>query len=77
MTKIMDGKALAAKLRAELKEKVAALKDGGKEIGLAVVLIGDDQASMSETRSKAVKKWGSARILSIFPLPPRSVMRKI
>lgn len=52
MTKIMDGKALAAKLRAELKEKVAALKDGGKEIGLAVVIIGDDQASKVYVRNK-------------------------
>ena len=52
MTKIMDGKALAAKLRAELKEMVAALKDGGKEIGLAVVLIGDDQASKVYVRNK-------------------------
>lgn len=52
MTKIMDGKALAAKLRAELKEKVAALKEGGKEIGLAVVLIGDDQASKIYVRNK-------------------------
>lgn len=52
MTKILDGKALAAKLRAELKEKVAALKDGGKEIGLAVVLIGDDQASKVYVRNK-------------------------
>lgn len=52
MTKIMDGKALSAKLRAELKEKVAALKDGGKEIGLAVVLIGDDQASKVYVRNK-------------------------
>ena len=52
MTKIMDGKALAAKLRAELKEKVAALIDGGKEIGLAVVLIGDDQASKVYVRNK-------------------------
>ena len=52
MTKIMDGKARAAKLRAELKEKVAALKDGGKEIGLAVVLIGDDQASKVYVRNK-------------------------
>ena len=52
MTKIMDGKALAAKLRAELKEKVAALKEGGKEIGLAVVLIVDDQASKVYVRNK-------------------------
>ena len=52
MTKIMDGKALAAKLRAELKDKVAALKEGGKEIGLAVVLIGDDQASKVYVRNK-------------------------
>lgn len=49
MYKIIDGKALAAKMRAEIKEKVAAL---GKPIGLAVVLVGDDPASQVYVRNK-------------------------
>lgn len=75
MTKIMDGKALAAKLRAELKEKVAALKEGGKEIGLAVVLIGDDQASKVYVRNK-IKGCEEAGIRSYsFNLPASASQR--
>ena len=75
MTKIMDGKALAAKLRAELKEKVAALKDGGKEIGLAVVLIGDDQASKVYVRNK-IKGYEEVGIRSYsFNLPASASQR--
>ena len=45
----MDGKALAARIRAEVAEEVAAL-DGG--IGLATVLVGDDPASEIYIRNK-------------------------
>ncbi|MFZ9024562.1 MAG: tetrahydrofolate dehydrogenase/cyclohydrolase catalytic domain-containing protein, partial [Anaerohalosphaeraceae bacterium] len=39
---IIDGKQVAADMRAELKEKVAELKAKGVTPGLAVVLVGDD-----------------------------------
>ena len=46
MYKIIDGKALAAKMRAELKAEVEAFTaETGKEVGLAVVLAGNDPAS--------------------------------
>ena len=38
---ILDGKSLAASIRAELKDKVAALVQRGVRPGLAVVLAGD------------------------------------
>jgi methylenetetrahydrofolate dehydrogenase (NADP+)/methenyltetrahydrofolate cyclohydrolase len=44
----MDGTALAAKVRAQLKEEVAALG----ELGLATVLVGDDSASQIYIRLK-------------------------
>jgi methylenetetrahydrofolate dehydrogenase (NADP+)/methenyltetrahydrofolate cyclohydrolase len=44
----MDGTALAAKVRAEVKEEVAALGD----LGLATVLVGDDPASQIYIRLK-------------------------
>ena len=43
--KIIDGKQVAADMRAELKEKVAKMKDQGIVPGLAVVLVCGDPAS--------------------------------
>ncbi len=43
--RVIDGKAVAAKVRAEVRERVAALKTRGVEPGLATVLVGDDPAS--------------------------------
>ena len=50
--KIIDGKQVAADMRAELKEKVAELKTQGVTPGLAVVLVGDDPASKSYVTAK-------------------------
>lgn len=50
---LIDGKALAAELRAELKAKVAALRaETGVVPGLGVVLVGDDPASKSYVTAK-------------------------
>ena len=46
---IIDGKAVAINVRNQLKEEVASL---GVEIGLAVVLVGDDNASRIYVRNK-------------------------
>jgi methylenetetrahydrofolate dehydrogenase (NADP+)/methenyltetrahydrofolate cyclohydrolase len=43
--RILDGKAMAAVIRAEVAERVRALADKGITPGLAAVLVGDDQAS--------------------------------
>ena len=45
MATIIDGKAIAAKIRAELKTSVAELAVKGIVPGLAVVLVGEDPAS--------------------------------
>ena len=42
---IIDGKAIAAKVRQKIGETVATLKQNGVTPGLAVVLVGDDPAS--------------------------------
>lgn len=52
MATVIDGKGLAAKMRAEAAKDVAALKRAGVNPGLAVVLAGDDQASATYVRSK-------------------------
>lgn len=52
MVTVIDGKGLAAKMRAEAAKDVATLKRAGVNPGLAVVLVGDDQASATYVRSK-------------------------
>jgi methylenetetrahydrofolate dehydrogenase (NADP+)/methenyltetrahydrofolate cyclohydrolase len=50
--KIIDGKQVAADMRAELKDTVAKLKVDGIVPGLAVVLVGEDPASKSYVTAK-------------------------
>lgn len=45
MPKIIDGKAISAQIKDEVKNRVAALKKEGKSVCLAVVQVGDDPAS--------------------------------
>src|SRR5271165_1657804 len=42
---LLDGEALAARIRADLTERVAALAAGGVVPGLGTILVGDDPAS--------------------------------
>ena len=53
--KIIDGKALSAKIRQELKtEALKFEKEKGRKVGLAVVLAGDNAASQVYVRNKIV-----------------------
>jgi len=45
MYQIIDGKAISTQLKDELKERVSALKEQGKQPCLAVILVGEDPAS--------------------------------
>ncbi|WP_017626034.1 bifunctional methylenetetrahydrofolate dehydrogenase/methenyltetrahydrofolate cyclohydrolase [Nocardiopsis chromatogenes] len=49
---VLDGKATAAKIRAELAGRVAALKEKGVHPGLGTVLVGDDPGSRSYVAGK-------------------------
>jgi len=49
---IIDGKAIAQKTRKNTAQKVRALLDEGKTVGLAVILVGDDTASHVYVRNK-------------------------
>jgi methylenetetrahydrofolate dehydrogenase (NADP+) / methenyltetrahydrofolate cyclohydrolase len=50
---IIDGLAVSAAIRAELKDRVAKLRDRGFDPGLAFVIVGDNPASISYVRGKA------------------------
>jgi len=61
--KIIDGKALAAEVRASLKPAVAALAARGAQPGLAAILAGDDPASRVYLRNK-VRACGETGVRS-------------
>ncbi len=52
MAKILDGKAISAEIRAELKTRVTELAKKDIVPGLAVLLVGDDPASRSYVTAK-------------------------
>lgn len=52
MAQIIDGKAISAAIKEELKEKVKTLQLEGKEVTLAVVQVGADPASTVYVRNK-------------------------
>ena len=49
---IIDGKAISAKTKEELKNEVSALKEQGVSVGLAVIIVGDDPASRVYVNNK-------------------------
>jgi methylenetetrahydrofolate dehydrogenase (NADP+)/methenyltetrahydrofolate cyclohydrolase len=49
---LIDGKAIAERINEQTREKIARLKENGITPGLAVVLIGDNPASITYVRNK-------------------------
>ena len=72
--KIIDGKALSAQMRAELKEKIEHLN---KKPGLAVVIVGEDPASRIYVRNK-IKACEELGIRSYaYELPALSTQEEV
>src|SRR5215468_3328814 len=70
MAEIIDGKAVAAAVREEVRAEVAAFRDRfGRAPGLATVLVGDDPASATYVRNKrkACAECGIASIAHELP----------
>ena len=51
-TQIINGKEVSARIKGELKNQVAELKEKGINPGLAVVIVGDDPASRVYVNNK-------------------------
>ena len=63
--RLIDGTALAARMRGALAQRVAALAAAGLRPGLAVLLVGDDPASQVYVRNK-VKACDECGLHSVF-----------
>ncbi|MDO9567878.1 MAG: bifunctional methylenetetrahydrofolate dehydrogenase/methenyltetrahydrofolate cyclohydrolase FolD [Hydrogenophaga sp.] len=66
---LIDGNALSRQLRADVGARVAALKTRGITPGLAVILVGDNQASQVYVRNKvkACEDTGMHSVLETWP----------
>lgn len=74
---ILDGKALAAEIRAEVKAQIDDLQQKGVHTALAVVLVGDDPASQVYVRNK-IKACGEAGIKSLeFRMPSETTQEAL
>jgi len=70
MSNLLDGKATARKIEAQLQEQIQQLQDAkGRPPGLAVLMVGDNPASAAYVRNKerACTKVGIASFGSHFP----------
>jgi len=67
---LIDGNALSRQLRADVAARVTALKAKGITPGLAVVLVGDNQASQVYVRNKvkACEDTGMHSVLETWPV---------
>jgi methylenetetrahydrofolate dehydrogenase (NADP+)/methenyltetrahydrofolate cyclohydrolase len=79
--KIIDGVAVSADIRAELKTRVARLKEKGKTPGLAVIMVGANPASAVYVRNKikACEEVGIHSLRYDFPADaqPKEVLTLI
>lgn len=72
MSRILDGTAIAAEIKAEVAEEVKRLAERGIRPGLAAVLVGHNPASELYVRSK-VKTCGELGLFSEMIEPPETV----
>jgi methylenetetrahydrofolate dehydrogenase (NADP+)/methenyltetrahydrofolate cyclohydrolase len=70
--RLIDGKALAARLREQLIPRIDAVRALGHAPGLAVILVGDDPASAVYVRNK-IKSCEDCGIRSLFERLPATV----
>ncbi|WP_046173799.1 bifunctional methylenetetrahydrofolate dehydrogenase/methenyltetrahydrofolate cyclohydrolase FolD [Domibacillus indicus] len=78
---IIDGKAIAKDIRAELKEEIEELKAAGTTPGLAVVIVGEDPASHTyvNSKEKSSKEIGIHSEVYRFPadLTEEALLQKV
>ncbi|MBB5214110.1 bifunctional methylenetetrahydrofolate dehydrogenase/methenyltetrahydrofolate cyclohydrolase FolD [Parapusillimonas granuli] len=67
--RLIDGKALSDQIKADVAERVRALKQRGVTPGLAVVLVGDDPASHVYVRNKAAACEKAGLYSQVIRLP--------
>lgn len=77
MATILDGKAVSAAVKQEVRAEVEALREGGLQVGLAVIIVGDNPASRTYVNNKK-KACAEAGIHSEeYALPASTTMEEL
>lgn len=66
---IIDGKSIAERVRAEVAERAAKLRERGVTPGIALLLVGDDPSSLSYVRSKGTTAEEAGLFSEFIQLP--------
>lgn len=69
MAQLLDGKAVAKVLKEEVTKEIAQWKEKGVQPKLAVILVGDDPASVVYARSKQKVAEGMGMAFELFTMP--------
>ena len=69
MSQLLDGKAVAKVLKEEIRAEIAQWKNKGVQPKLAVILVGDDPASVVYARSKQKVCEGIGMAFELFTMP--------
>lgn len=78
MTEIIDGKAFAAELRAEIAREVEKIKAAGEKVpGLAVIMVGDDPASAIYVKSKEKQAQEVGFLSTVIRLPAETTQTEV
>ncbi|MEG2720671.1 MAG: bifunctional methylenetetrahydrofolate dehydrogenase/methenyltetrahydrofolate cyclohydrolase FolD [Oscillospiraceae bacterium] len=77
MAKIIDGKKVAASVKAEVSKEVAELNKKGITIGLAVIIVGDNSASRVYVNSKKKDCAEIGIISSEYAMPDSTTMEEL
>lgn len=77
MAIILDGKAVSAAVKQEVRAEVETLRENGLQVGLAVIIVGDNPASRTYVNNKK-KACAEAGILSEeYALPAGTTMEEL
>lgn len=77
MAELLDGKAIAKALKEEIKQEVDAWKEKGVHPKLAVILVGDDPASVVYAKSKQKVSDSLGIDFELFILPADSAENEV
>lgn len=69
MAQLLDGKAVSKVLKEEIQQEIAQWKEKGVQPKLAVVLVGDDPASVVYAKSKQKVSEGLGMAFELFTMP--------
>ena len=77
MAVILDGKAVSAKVKEEVRAEVAALNEKGVSVGLAVIIVGNNPASRTYVNNKKKACEAAGIVSEEYALPEETTQEEL